>query len=106
MQINDLTRAYETKTDEELLQLAEDSEQLTPEAHSALKNELAKRRIEGAVRSVVEERNDQNKTNPRETSETVLSPNSVSTNEFIAEVFRLYHGHTSGFLSGLSHQLL
>jgi hypothetical protein len=93
MQRNDLSTAYQIKTDEELLQLAEDSEQLTPEAHFALKKELAKRRIEGPVHSVVEERNNQNKTKLRETSETVLSSNSVSTIEFIAEVFRLYHGH-------------
>jgi len=41
MQIQDLTRSYQSKTDEELLQLAANSEQLTPEAHSVLTSELA-----------------------------------------------------------------
>src|SRR5258708_26853337 len=46
MQIHDLTQSYQTKTDEELLQLAANSEQLTPEAHSVLTSELARRRID------------------------------------------------------------
>jgi hypothetical protein len=46
MQIQDLTKSYQTKTDEELLQLAADAEQLTPEAHSVLTSELARRRID------------------------------------------------------------
>jgi hypothetical protein len=45
MQIQELIKSYETKTDEELLHLAAISEQLTPEAHSALTSELARRRI-------------------------------------------------------------
>ena len=45
MQIQDLTKSYQAKTDEELLQLAANSELLTPEAHSALTGELARRRI-------------------------------------------------------------
>ena len=45
MQIQDLAKSYQTKTDEELLQLAASPEQLTPEAHSALTGELARRRI-------------------------------------------------------------
>ena len=46
MQIQDLTKSYQTKTDEELLQLAANPEQLTPEAHSVLTSELARRRID------------------------------------------------------------
>jgi hypothetical protein len=45
MEIQDLAREYESKTDEELLRLALDSEQLTSEANTALTGELAKRRI-------------------------------------------------------------
>ena len=40
MDIHDLVQAYRSKTDEELLQLAADPEQLTPEAQSALTGEL------------------------------------------------------------------
>jgi hypothetical protein len=47
MEIQDLIKEYETKTNEELLRLALDSEQLTPEATTALTNELAKRRLSG-----------------------------------------------------------
>ncbi len=50
MEIQDLIKQYEIKTDDELLGLALDSEQLTPEATTVLNNELAKRRIDGAER--------------------------------------------------------
>jgi hypothetical protein len=46
MQIHDHLKLYETKTREELVQLAADSAQLTPEAQIALAGELAKRRID------------------------------------------------------------
>jgi hypothetical protein len=55
MPIPDLAAAYQTKTDEELLHLAENPEQLTPEAHFALKSELAKRRIDSDARLNVRE---------------------------------------------------
>ena len=45
MQVEDFARSYETKTNEELLRLSLDSEQLTSEATAALTNELAKRGI-------------------------------------------------------------
>lgn len=45
MQIQELVDQYQKKTDEELLRLARDREQLTPEASSALTDELARRKI-------------------------------------------------------------
>ena len=45
MQIQGLVDEYRKKTDEELLRLARDREQLTPEAASALADELARRKI-------------------------------------------------------------
>lgn len=45
MQIQELVDQYRKKTDEELLRLARDREQLTPEASSALTDELARRKI-------------------------------------------------------------
>lgn len=45
MQIQELVDEYRKKTDEELLQLASDREQLTPEAATALRDELARRQI-------------------------------------------------------------
>ena len=45
VQIDELVDEYRKKTDEELLRLARDREQLTPEAISALTDELARRKI-------------------------------------------------------------
>jgi hypothetical protein len=45
VQIQELVDQYRKKTDEELLRLARDREQLTPEANSALTDELARRKI-------------------------------------------------------------
>jgi hypothetical protein len=93
MQIQDLARAYQTKTDEELLQLVGDPEQLTPEAHAALKSELAQRRIDGAAHLNVQEETGQSKLGQQRTSWTPLLRESQSVGEFVAEVLRVYHGH-------------
>ena len=45
MQIQELIDEYRKKTDEELLRLARDRDQLTPEAIAALTDELARRKI-------------------------------------------------------------
>jgi hypothetical protein len=50
MQYEDLAKAYETKTNEELLRLALDSEHLTQEASAVLSSELSRRGISGTER--------------------------------------------------------
>lgn len=45
VEIQNFAEEYQNKTDEELLRLALDPEQLTPEANAALNDELARRRI-------------------------------------------------------------
>jgi hypothetical protein len=45
VELQDLAQQYESKTDEELLRLAIDPAQLTPEANAVLNDELARRRI-------------------------------------------------------------
>lgn len=45
MEIQSFAEEYQNKTDDELLRLALDSEQLTPEAAAALNDELGRRRI-------------------------------------------------------------
>jgi hypothetical protein len=50
MEIQDLAKEYQSKTDEELLRLELASEELTPEANVALRGELAKRQIGGTDR--------------------------------------------------------
>jgi hypothetical protein len=93
MQMQDLAKAYETKTDEELLQLTAHSEQLTPEAHAVLKGELAKRRIDGAERLKVQEGSNQGRVEQPTTSGTRLRSDSHEVGEFVAEVLRTYHRH-------------
>ena len=50
MEVQDLAKQYQSKTDEELLRLELASEELTPEANVALRDELAKRQINGTDR--------------------------------------------------------
>lgn len=50
MEIQDLADEYQSKSDEELLRLAVDSADLTPEANVVLNNELSRRRINSAER--------------------------------------------------------
>jgi hypothetical protein len=45
VEIQDLAKEFRSKTDEELLRLALEPEQLTPEANAVLNDELAHRRI-------------------------------------------------------------
>jgi len=49
MNMEELGQGYRDKTETELLQLALNPEQLTPEANGALKSELARRRIDSAA---------------------------------------------------------
>ncbi|MGB6675888.1 MAG: hypothetical protein WBE44_04310 [Terriglobales bacterium] len=58
MEIDELAREYQRKTDEELLQLARNKVQLTPEASSALDAELGQRRI-GTAEELKTSRNDE-----------------------------------------------
>jgi hypothetical protein len=86
MQIQDLIKSYETKTDEELLRLAASSGQLTPEANSALTGELAKRRIDVTKRLEA----------PISEGERArayrlsLGSHSNGVGEFVEEVLRVY----------------
>lgn len=93
MSLYDLAIAYQTKTDEELLQLVGSPEQLTPEAYAALKGELAKRRIDSTAPLNAEEENGQTKLSQLRTSGTQPFRESQSVGEFVAEVLRFYHRH-------------
>ncbi len=91
MRIEDLTRAYQTKTDEELLRLATESSQLTPEALSVLKSELASRRIDVSTRLDLRDENSPIAIQQPGTPRALAEPGGVA--EFVAEVLRVYHGH-------------
>lgn len=91
MYIEDLAKAYEAKTDEELQQLAKHSEQLTPEAQAALRGELAKRRIDALEHLNVPEESNQSRTQQPMNCETLLPHDSPAVGEFVSEVLRVYH---------------
>lgn len=93
MQIRDLTKAYEAKTDEELLQLATESEQLTAEGRAALKVELAKRRIDSSKSFTAADETQQDRIEQRGTRGTLVFGDLHSVGGFLAEVFRVYHDH-------------
>ncbi len=93
MPIHDLAIAYQTRTDEELLQLAGVPEQLTPEAYAALEAELAKHRIDIAAHLNAVEENSRTKLSQPRTSRTDLLRESQSAGEFVGDVFRFYQGH-------------
>lgn len=90
MQLQELASTYRAKTDEELLQLSLVSGQLTPEALSVLKSELARRKIEAPSSSQPE-------------SGTILKPPSRTNSSvhghqqhvaaFIANVIDTYRTH-------------
>jgi hypothetical protein len=92
MHIHELAKAYETKTDEELQQLATDSGQLTHEAQAALKSELAKRRIDGVERLIAEQ-SSPSRIEQRSSHEAPLAHDSHEVGEFVTEVLRVYHDH-------------
>jgi hypothetical protein len=93
MPIPDLVLAYQTKTDEELLQLGGCPEQLTPEARAALGSELARHRIDRRTHRNAHEENGQSKHSQQRGSTTPLLSESPSVGEFLREVLRVFHGH-------------
>ena len=97
MQIDELARTYQTKSDEELLQLASDAEQLTPEAHSVLTGELARRGID--FQEYWDTQTDE--TGARAESSARDQASALGVGEFLAEVLRLHRNHFWFFFKGI-----
>src|SRR5713101_656507 len=94
MDIHVLANLYQSKTDGELLQLAAESDQLTLEARTALKGELAKRRLNATEhRHTFLEPVQYCEAEDQEDPGTPFRLGSQSTADFIAEVLRWYRGH-------------
>jgi hypothetical protein len=75
MEMQELERQYQARTDEELLRLALESEQLTPEAQVQLHTELAKRGISKSGREDFRAKKSDTGTEPTEGSKiTFLFP--------------------------------
>jgi hypothetical protein len=93
MHIHDLAKAYQAKTDEELLELAADSQHLTTEACAILTGELARRRIDKTKRLTDQDASDRGRIEQPTTLAISTLPDSEAVGEFVAEVLRIYHGH-------------
>ena len=94
MHIEDLANQYLSKSDEELLQLATVSEQLTSEAQSALTNELAKRRISLAeCPKVFRDEGNQPKLERIGDNAALPSRDSHQVSQFVTEVLHAYHNN-------------
>jgi len=95
MHIEDLANEYLAKADEELLQLAEDSEQLTFAAQTALANELARRRINVTERpKVFRDEASQPRLEHFVDSAALSSGEPHQAGQFVKEVVRVYHNHS------------
>src|SRR5579863_237844 len=94
MQIQDFVKVYETKSDEELLQLAAAREQLTSEARLALQSELSRRQISVAEHFGASQ-DDGKWRDPGRASagERLQQGGRQGVGDFVAEVLRSYHGH-------------
>lgn len=94
MHIEDLTRDYRAKSDEELLRLAMELEELTPIAQTALTNELAKRRISVTEHlKLLDEEELQPKLEQLGAHATLPLGDSHRVSQFVAEVLTVYRNH-------------
>ncbi len=91
IQLQDLIQLYVTKSDDDLLQLAADSSQLTSVARSALEGELARRRINVNANLIGEPQSAQGQADQPEIS-LEINQRPVATGELIAEVLLIYRG--------------
>jgi hypothetical protein len=89
MHISDLTSQYGTKTDEELLRLVADLEQLVPEARTVLAAELGKRCLSPGKDLSSEKKRD-NSVEPQANPPISESGSAYKVGEFVDEVLRLY----------------
>ncbi len=87
MHVERLAKIYEAKTDEELLELAGQATDLTPEAYTALRSEMARRRID--VLPLVVEVMKQS-TIPQSKG-ALLRAEMTGVAEFVAEAIAVYH---------------
>ncbi len=92
MQIQDLAKSYQTKTDEELVRLAMNLEQLTAEARSVLMGELTRRRID--VTENLEAHTDVEPASEKiRTRGLSFHADPPGVGGFVEEVLRIYRRH-------------
>jgi hypothetical protein len=96
MQIEDFAKVYQSKSDEELIQLAVAREQLTSEARLALQSELSRRAISIAHRSELSEHERDRHNVPASILTERLQVGygeDQGVGDFVTEVLRTYHTH-------------
>jgi hypothetical protein len=94
VQIQDFHQIYQAKSDEELMQLAASSDQLTSEAQLALQGELCRRQINVAKESEISEANShQPDVDLVSTEKQGQSQTRQGVADFVAEVLRTYHSY-------------
>ncbi len=98
MQLHELARTYETKTDDELLQLASQPEQLTPEAHSVLIGELARRGID--FKEYLEAQVDE--AGARAESGASIRLRALGVGEFLGQVLRVHRNQFWFFFKAIA----
>jgi hypothetical protein len=92
MEVHELTRHYQSKSNEELLLLALDAPQLSSEARTALFGELARRRINADEQlETFRQEEERNKAEPRRASGSPFFRDWPGIGKFIAEVLHIYH---------------
>ena len=92
MEVHELTRHYESKSNEELLLLALDAPQLSSEARTALFGELARRRINADEQlETFRQEEERNKAEPRRASGSPFFRDWPGIGKFIVEVLHIYH---------------
>jgi hypothetical protein len=97
MQIHDFVRAYQLKSDEELLQLAEAADELTAEARLALEGELTRRRL--IPQDLPSAGSNQIRGPFVKLEETLHTFFSEGVGQSVTEFLRTYHAHFWLFFS-------
>jgi len=93
MQIEDFVKAYQAKSDEELIQLSAATEQLTSEARVALQGELSRRRIRIAEDSSASEKTCGECDSGKTATGGLPEVEWQGVGDFVTEVLRTYHSH-------------
>ena len=93
MQIEDFVKAYQAKSDEEVIQLANAPGQLTSDAWGALQGELSRRRISVAEDPGASQSNGMEYDSGETVAGGLQEVKWQSVGDFVTEVLRTYHSH-------------
>src|SRR3954462_8937217 len=101
MQMDDLARAYASKTDEELLFLAHDLDGLRPEARLALQSEFARRGLKTPEHDAGSKSGEANSA-PVNGQQRLFFQDLYTVGNLVETVTRVYYGHFWLFIKLIS----